>query len=139
VVVAHRHHFLTVPFITAVQLNGPFAPIYLPLGTDGTFTETSSSTGVQLLIMDPFEGFLDQMNYTLPSAGSPFGTLSFDQFYEDFSVEPPIEVALQGISEQVILTSTPLPTALPLFAGGLGLLGMFARRRKQKASAVAAA
>jgi hypothetical protein len=37
-----------------------------------------------------------------------------------------------------IASTTPLPAALPLFAGGLGLLGMFARRRKQKASAIAA-
>lgn len=31
------------------------------------------------------------------------------------------------------VTSTPLPAALPLFAGGLGMLGVFARRRKRKA------
>jgi hypothetical protein len=37
------------------------------------------------------------------------------------------------------LAATPLPAALPLFAGGLGLVGMFSRRRKQKASAIAAA
>jgi hypothetical protein len=36
------------------------------------------------------------------------------------------------------LSQTPLPAALPLFAGGLGLLGMFSRRRKQKVSAFAA-
>jgi hypothetical protein len=39
----------------------------------------------------------------------------------------------------LVLAQTPLPAALPLFAGGLGLLGMFTRRRKQKASAIAAA
>ena len=31
-------------------------------------------------------------------------------------------------------TATPLPAALPLFAGGIGLIGLLARRRKQKAS-----
>jgi hypothetical protein len=38
------------------------------------------------------------------------------------------------------MTATPVPAALPLFAGGLGVIGMFARRRKQKnAAAIAAA
>jgi hypothetical protein len=32
------------------------------------------------------------------------------------------------------LTTTPLPAAFPLFAGGLGLVGWLARRRKAKAS-----
>jgi opacity protein-like surface antigen len=31
------------------------------------------------------------------------------------------------------ISATPLPAALPLFAGGLGVLGLFGRRRKQKA------
>jgi hypothetical protein len=34
---------------------------------------------------------------------------------------------------------TPLPATLPLFAGGLSLLGFFGRRKKQKASAAIAA
>jgi hypothetical protein len=36
------------------------------------------------------------------------------------------------------LSGTPLPTALPLFAGGLGVIGLLARRRKRKAAAFAA-
>ena len=36
-------------------------------------------------------------------------------------------------------TATPLPAALPLFAGGLGVIGLIARRRKRSiAKAVAA-
>ena len=35
------------------------------------------------------------------------------------------------------LSSTPLPAALPLFAGGLGLVGLLACRRKRKAAAAA--
>jgi hypothetical protein len=36
------------------------------------------------------------------------------------------------------LSSTPLPAALPLFASGLGALGLLARRRKRKTAAVTA-
>jgi hypothetical protein len=37
------------------------------------------------------------------------------------------------------VNATPLPAALPLFAGGLGMIGLIAGRKKRKAPAIAAA
>ena len=37
------------------------------------------------------------------------------------------------------ISSTPLPAALPLFAGGLGMIGLLAGRKKRKAASAAAA
>ena len=45
------------------------------------------------------------------------------------------EVVFAGTEE---FPSTPLPAALPLFASGLGALGLLGWRRKRKAAAVAA-
>ena len=51
---------------------------------------------------------------------------------------PTAETSLRG--EWSLATSaTPLPAALPLFATGLGALGLLARRRKRKNVAIAAA
>jgi hypothetical protein len=37
-----------------------------------------------------------------------------------------------------VLATTPLPGALPLFAGGLGAMGLLLRGKKRKAAAIAA-
>jgi len=42
---------------------------------------------------------------------------------------------LEPIVFAVFETTTPLPAAFPLFAGGLGVIGLLVRRRKQKAQA----
>ena len=47
-------------------------------------------------------------------------------------------VSVRG-SLTLLLSATPLPAALPLFAGGLGLIGFVAKRRKRNAAAPAAA
>jgi hypothetical protein len=75
-------------------------------------------------------GFSDTVNGdTLTS----IGLTSFQLFGTGISSTDGGTVTINAVA------ATPLPAALPLFAGGLGLLGMFARRRKQKASAFAAA
>jgi hypothetical protein len=55
----------------------------------------------------------------------------------------PMEVRLFGEHLELFMTApnvtaTPLPATLPLFATGLGALGLFAWRRKRKAAAFAA-
>jgi hypothetical protein len=44
-----------------------------------------------------------------------------------------------AVSGGVNIAATPLPGALPLFAGGLGVMGFLARRRKRKSATLAAA
>ena len=41
--------------------------------------------------------------------------------------------------DNVSVSATPLPAALPLFAGGLGVIGLLAKRRKRKVAAALAA
>src|SRR5450759_5859565 len=92
---------------------------------DGTGTPLYSVTGSSLLIQTfgndlvtflDLDGFFNSV--LLSSTGNSF------EFANLTAWDPPI--------------ATPLPGALPLFATGLGALGLLGWRRKRKAAAVAA-
>jgi hypothetical protein len=51
------------------------------------------------------------------------------------NVNDPLIIDVSNID--VTVGATPLPAAFPLFASGLGVMGLFARRRKRKAAAAA--
>jgi hypothetical protein len=59
-----------------------------------------------------------------------------DADYDDMSVKLTISCNPEGGACAPVST-TPLPAALPLFVGGLAVVGVFARRRKRKQNAVA--
>jgi hypothetical protein len=67
----------------------------------------------------------DDLSATTLPGGESFATL--------YSADS--DVSIRGVA----FAPTPLPAAFPLFAGGLGLLGLVSRYRKRKNSAVVAA
>lgn len=85
---------------------------------------------------------------------SPFatGTLAFDPTANgsylvtlayDLVTPPATSGGVAGASAlpqvQIQINATPIPASLPLFAGGLGLMGFLVRRKKRKSTATKAA
>jgi hypothetical protein len=75
------------------------------------------------------------------STGAGVEESSLSNLVSTASIDPSFQIG-PGFSDYSIVFSdgigdtpsaTPLPGTLPLFAGGLGMLGFFGRRRKQKA------
>ena len=111
------------------------APISVPLGGA---TENSFNVSSGVLVSG---GFLDTF---LTSAASEFDVLSLqliigEPTVADFGILS-VGGNFCGICDSatglLTTTPTPVPAALPLFATGLGALGLFGWRRKRKAQAV---
>ena len=65
-------------------------------------------------------------------------TTPIDKTYSDFAlVANPGEVERNIDSGELVLaSSTPIPSALPLFAGGIAVIGLLSRRRRAKIASV---
>ena len=72
---------------------------------------------------------------TIPN-GSGTPQTSIRLMFEDFSGAG--SHPANAYFDNITVTTTPLPAALPLFASGLGALGVFGWRRKRKKAAAAA-
>ena len=118
-------------------------PVSWANGTiEGPLGGALMATPTQLLWnFDDPNGFLDISHNGDPTGSLQFGPSGlvaislYDLYAEDHRTgwQPIAEVgAINGINPPVV---TPLPTALPLFATGLGALGLLSWRRKRKAAA----
>ena len=122
-------------FYTAA-LSGPasFGP--------GSQTFAATGTGAMVVLFDAVSEIAVPIGYssdTLLSDTAIYDTATF----ASLGVTPGTYVWTWGTGADQSFTleigTTPLPAALPLFATGLGALGLLGWRRKRKAAAIAAA
>ncbi len=144
----------------------PFNPLNSDTDPSGpgtyNYQTTFTTTGVDLLsgmfAADNEVGYIKldgRLIYTGPSDGSSqfaswtdfsgltnsgTNTILFDvvNYAQDGGNPSGLNVEFTGLTTTDLTSPTPLPGALPLFAGGLGVIGMFGarKRRKIRASAV---
>ena len=100
----------------------------------GTFTETLTNFIIN-------RGTANAITLVLAGTLTGPGGISQDAFAilnANQSGGPGSQNAINwSLTDTSTLGDTPIPAALPLFATGLGALGLLARRRKRKAVAVA--
>ncbi len=121
---------LTLTFSTSVHLTGVatlFDGAHTPFGNGDPL---SATTGF-FLLNSTATSFTTANTNGLDLTGTVF------TFAEDGVNDPQFYVSglaydVTGVGTQ---SNTPLPAALPLFAGGLGFVSILARRRKQKKTA----
>jgi hypothetical protein len=94
---------------------------------------TSPSDLIRLLIFDSGIPIGSLKGYNGGGLGAAFDTCELVSTFDCSSINP---LAANGAT--ITPASTPLPAALPLFATGLGAMGLFGWRRKRKAEAIAA-
>jgi hypothetical protein len=138
-------------YITEQGLTAPISPVRSSFTTQsGTFTSVTESTyydSANGQFTTPGGGLLQTVTFTGISSATfltPLSTSALYSLTEVYQITVPaggsasstINLAGPIISRETV---TPLPAALPLFATGLGVMGLLARRRKRKNAALAAA
>jgi hypothetical protein len=105
--------------------------LYVGDGTSASYTATAYNTLSQQI-----------GTTTVTPAGGVYGELSLgfsDIAYVNVTSANGVWVADDLSFNTITTTATPLPAALPLFAGGLGVIGLMGRRRTRKNAVAIAA
>ena len=114
--------------ITGLATPGSFDNLLFPVGITFSGPPVTSGTYVSASDLDT-----KGLGFTIAA-----GTIDIFSFFAPNSTNVTVgnnfgESAPGGFGVGTFaITATPLPAALPMFAGGLGLVGMMARRKKRK-------
>jgi hypothetical protein len=123
-------------YISATDPNILGTPSYLTLSNVGGVIAITNWLVFADLGPDPSY----DLNYAIYTINDP--TNGTEDYYADGSIQSGTLDANPGVwtgSGIAAISATPLPAALPLFAGGLGVIGLFGRRRKRKNTTAIAA
>lgn len=127
---------VSVPIINTGYTSGPpeIGPVWSPLGV-GLSSGACYGPGCG------YTGWIHS-TYTIQNEGSYvllFGVTNWsDKAYDSGLAFSGLTVGGAPIEGEDDISAVPLPAALPLFATGLGALGLLGWRRKRKAAAIAA-
>lgn len=112
-----------------------------------SFATPKTLTGLALKLDTSSYGDLSALNILLLDANGkeiealpeffPTGPSTLDYNFSPILVSAILIPSSSKLYDDITITETPVPAALPLFASGLGALGLIAYRRKRKATRAA--
>jgi hypothetical protein len=118
--------FVYNSFTDTIDIVVPINHLTLSIWQVGAVAPVNNTYAFGPAVGVPFESVV----LTLTNALLP-GVNYFIQVTGDYS--PGISyTGLQNVTAGTLVTTTPIPAALPLFATGLGLIGVWGRRRRNK-------
>ncbi|HXW64800.1 MAG TPA: VPLPA-CTERM sorting domain-containing protein [Burkholderiaceae bacterium] len=127
-------NFNTITSDSYVEGTGVITTNNPPTAMAGSFSE--NGTELTVTVDDVYEIIINALTPQACSAGN--GSASCAASVDPTITAPGLPNGLT-LEFSPNLAATPLPAALPLFASGLGALGLFGWRRKRNSAAVAAA
>ncbi len=123
---ANSNYNEVVPGSISQQLtiDGVSQTLTIPFSLDVNAADTMTIFSGAALTFAGWQVVLNSLTIGPNGGGSLFGILTAE-----------ISETQSFAAEALAVAETPLPAALPLFAGGLGVIGVVAHRRKRKAIA----
>jgi hypothetical protein len=135
--------------VTGVDVTSSASPIATPFTDLSSSVSSGGGTDWNITVdtaTSPENYFILMVLPVASLASYAGGNISIAVLYDNVTgfEEPIVECGEPGgavcghLTAETSISPTPLPAALPLFATGLGAMGLFGWRRKRKAQAVAA-